>query len=146
MQSQIAIFMEHFAKLPSQSSTYRIIYSLIKQRAESEPILEVQGKLVIFDNEGIDLTSKPMLIKLFQCFADSRKQSVAKQELIYKLYNPQKRIFSARQNDSHNRNLTKLLSRARILLKEKFPEKDNIEWFANDKMTQSWSLFRVRDS
>ncbi len=121
---------------------FRHLYAIIKERAENALPVWIHQRVVYSKKHSLDLSDKPKMYELFRLFVEAKGKGYDKDDLIRVLYNPECRFVSMRQKDSYGRNLTKLISRARLLMEEHFTDLNDIHWFPNDRNRGRWSFFQ----
>lgn len=103
------------------------------------PALAILNNKVFFQGRSLDLTTKPMSLKLFKIFAKSQDRWLSRENVIKEIYDIKvDSEVSQRRLESMNCNAVKLISRTRLLANEHLGADGLSKWFVRDQA--GWSL------
>lgn len=111
------------------------------------PRIQVFGQGVVCNGARLDLTRRPLSLKLFQVFCEKDDMRLTRQELVEAVYDLKgKPLVTERHLEALYVNVVKLVSRTRILAAAYLGRGAGrgIEWFGYDAETKVWSLYRLR--
>lgn len=111
------------------------------------PKIQVFGQGVVCNGARLDLTRRPLSLKLFQVFCEKDDMRLSRPELVKAVYDlDDKPLVSERHLEALYVNVVKLVSRTRILATAYLGRGAGrgIEWFGYDAETKVWSLYRLR--
>jgi hypothetical protein len=110
----------------------------------------IDETVVYCGDKSLDLSRSDMLLEVFRTFRKFPNQQVDRLTLISHVYFDGKIPNSSiRHLDCLNHNIVKLISRSRKLANETFTDENQLspyEWFPYDPVSQSWRLYRFRES
>lgn len=110
------------------------------------PRLSVLDRRIFVNGFGLDLSRRPLMLRLFQAFTSSPDGWMTRDDLLRRVYRVRPEQHSERYVDSVMANAVKLVSRSRAVT-AKFlatcagPE---YEWLAYDSDRRAWQLVRRR--
>jgi hypothetical protein len=111
------------------------------------PKIHVFGQGVVCNGTRLDLTRRPLSLKLFQIFCEKDDMKLSRQDLVEGIYDLKgKPLVSERHREALYVNVVKLVSRTRLLASAYLGRGagHGIEWFGYDAETKQWSLYRLR--
>jgi hypothetical protein len=133
--------------LPGGGSILRIVRKP-KSAPKILPKFWIRGSIVYCDAKKLDLTKKPMTLRLLQAFCAQSDLRLNKTHLVNHIYDGfHPATKSARFNDILAQNVTKLISRARILLSDAFddPTSPWIDFFNFSADDDTWNLYQLNN-
>jgi hypothetical protein len=114
------------------------------------PQISFRGTKVFCNGEMADLARRPLCLRLFRAFAASANRTLSKRQLIDFIYEELAPFEKSRRYlESVNQNLTKLISRSRVIAEKKFFNNECtnwIEWFVYDPDIQRWHFYMLKNS
>ena len=116
--------------------------------SEIVPTFSLRGKTLYCDNKPyVHLQNRPLTMKLIKAFCDHPTGNIKKSDLIriiYDSFEPQDKSPRFKRVLGHN--VTKLVSRARILLEKNFNSQGSwIEFFVYDTNNEQWGFYRLKN-
>ena len=145
--------INHFlsTELP-KLSTQHPIYQGICKVIEANKIVNTfkinkTSKTIQFNGQTVSLEKKKKLFRVFESFHQSPESVINRSSLVNDVYlENQSKPLSDRQNNCHNHNVVKLISRARKLAKNSFDKKydTSLDWFPYDPYSKTWILNRAK--
>lgn len=111
------------------------------------PKIQVLGQGVVCNGSRLDLTRRPMSLKLFQLFCEKDDLKLSRADVVRGIYDLQGKAYvSERHMEALFVNVVKLISRTRILAAAYLGRGGGrgIEWFGYDSESRIWSLYRLR--
>ena len=112
------------------------------------PRINVRKHQVICNNSSLDLTRRPMTLRLFDVFCNAPNHERSRDDLLMEVYRIKDlNSHTERYVESVYNNGVKLISRARILatMHLSFAVSHGIEWFVYDQERKIWCLYRLRN-
>jgi len=110
------------------------------------PNFRIRGSSVLCNARRLDLSKRPMTMRLVTAFV--KKGQLTRNELIDLVYAPfYPQDKSERFRDILGQNITKLVSRARLLAEAAFNTRPQawIEFFVYDSIRECWSFYRLNN-
>jgi hypothetical protein len=108
---------------------------------ELPKVLMVDSKLYC-DDVAIDLSAKPLMLKLFIEICEVPGQMLHRDKLARKVYDLGPDVSRRRLESCHN-NLIKVISRARRVVEGGIGPISGVSWFVFHHESKVWSLFQV---
>lgn len=111
------------------------------------PKIQVMGQGVVCNGARLDLTRRPLSLKLFKVFCEKEDMELTREEVVQGIYDLKDRSqVSERFVDSLMTNSVKLISRTRIVASACFNRGagKGIDWFAYDAERRVWCLYRLK--
>ena len=127
-----------------------LLYLQSKICEKKELSIKLERDILTIGNSNLKLKNRKKMVAVFSAFLNSKDYTVNREKLIQTVYmnNKTPSSTSPRQQDCHNHNIVKLLSRARFITQDLVSSIDglSIEWFAYDPSSKSWSLYRFKNN
>jgi len=111
------------------------------------PMVTVREQRVICNGASIDLSRRPLTLRLFQVFCAAPHVERTREDLLTMIYRINDLATrSPRYVESVYNNAIKLISRARILAMThlSYAVGNGVEWFVYDQERKTWCLYRLR--
>lgn len=111
------------------------------------PKIQVFGQGVVCNGARLDLTRRPLSLRLFELFCEKDDMRLSRAEMVEGIYDLKgKPLVSERHREALFVNVVKLVSRTRILATAYLGRGAGrgIEWFGYDAETKVWSLYHLR--
>ena len=110
------------------------------------PRLTVLDRRVFVNGLALDLSHRPLMLRLFQAFAESRDGWLTREDLLLRVYRVRVQQRSERYIEAVLANAVKLVSRARAVSASFLAQSGGpgYEWFVYDGDRKAWALVRER--
>src|SRR5882724_10338122 len=142
-------FIKNMDSLPQTSPVPRLIFSYLqKDLIRREINIRLKDDVVSFNRRNLDLSKRKKICKIFEVFLKQDLYQITRGSLIKQVYSELQHERSLRQQNCHNHNVVKLISRARRLASRAFREDETpskFHWFPYDPCSRTWRLYAIKD-